>query len=120
MLGARDDIDAHLIRRCNIASFAIRVCETAALLPILRGSLRVKNIRVGLRPFQYAVSSTRLCILQDIVGVGEKLRLKLVRVLLRRCDRTGEFVIQKQRPPPATWGAMASNTLRRDSSSLKP
>ena len=56
----------------------------------------MKNIRVGLRPFQYAVSSTRLCILQDIVGVGEKLGLKLVRVLLRRCDRTGEFVIQKQ------------------------
>ena len=82
VLGTGDDIDAHLIRRCDIASFAVRVRETAAFLPVLRGSLRVKNIRVGLRPFQYAVPPTGLCVFQDIVGVGEEFGLKLVGVLL--------------------------------------
>ena len=82
VLRAGDDIDAHLIWRRNVASFAVRVRETPTLLPVLRGSLRVKNIRVGLGPFQYAVPSTGLCILQDVVGVGKKLRFKLVGMLL--------------------------------------
>ena len=82
MLGAGDDIDAHLIWRCNIVSFSIRMRETAAFLPVLRRSLRVKNIRVGLGPFQYAVPSTRLCVFQNIVGVGKEFRLELIRVLL--------------------------------------
>ena len=82
MLRAGDHVNTHPIWRCNIASFAVRVRETAAFLPVLRRSLRVKNVRVGLRSFQYAVPSTGLCVLQDIVGVGEKLRLELVGVLL--------------------------------------
>ena len=82
VLRAGDHVNTHPIWRRNIASFAICVRETAALLPVLRGSLRVKNVRVGLRSFQYAVPSTGLCILQDIVGVGEKLGLKLIGVLL--------------------------------------
>ena len=56
----------------------------------------MEYIRICLGAFENSVAPSRLRIFQYIVGEREKLWIELVRVLLRRSDGPGKFVVQKQ------------------------
>ena len=96
MLRAGDHVDAHVVWNAQIVSFAVGVRETAALLPVLRRSLRVENQRIGSRPFKNSIAPARLSIFDDVVSVRKKLGIELIGVLLRRGNRAGELVVQIQ------------------------
>ncbi|MBI2180634.1 MAG: hypothetical protein HYU31_07425 [Deltaproteobacteria bacterium] len=82
VLRAGDDVNTNLVRDNEIVAFPVHVRQAAALLPILRRGLRVKYIRVGLRALEDAVAPAGLRISDNVIGVGKKLGIELIRMLL--------------------------------------